>query len=129
MQIQHLRIARPTERLAELVAFYEKILGFEVIAEFVDHEGFDGVMLGRRDLGFHLEFTHERASVVAAVSFPEQLLVFYLEEPAWLDVRARLEAHGVRAVPSHNPYWDRHGITIEDPDGHGIVLHRGAWIT
>jgi hypothetical protein len=56
------------------------------------------------------------------------LLVFYLAgEEAWNAALARLAGAGVATVPAHNPYWDAHGVTIEDPDGYRIVLHRGPW--
>ena len=41
----HLRVARPTDQLAAVVKFYHDGLGFEVLYEFHDHDGFDGVML------------------------------------------------------------------------------------
>jgi catechol 2,3-dioxygenase-like lactoylglutathione lyase family enzyme len=127
VKIQHLRIARPTARLAEIAAFYQNVLAFERIAAFVDHEGFDGVMLGRSELAFHLEFTHERGTARTPAPSREHALVLYLEEGAWLAMRARIETLGIATVVSHNPYWDRHGMTIEDPDGNTIVLHRGVW--
>src|SRR5215218_10345097 len=56
--VTQVRIARPTDRLAEVVRFYSDALGLEQIASFEGHAGYDGVMLalpGGRD---HLEFTH-----------------------------------------------------------------------
>src|SRR5437667_180947 len=41
----HLRVARPSDDLAALVKFYRDGLGFDVLYEFNDHDGFDGVML------------------------------------------------------------------------------------
>jgi catechol 2,3-dioxygenase-like lactoylglutathione lyase family enzyme len=35
-------VARPTDDLAAVVRFYHDGLGFEVLAEFRDHDGFDG---------------------------------------------------------------------------------------
>ena len=29
---------------------------------------------------------------------------------------------GYKAVSPENPYWNEHGITIEDPDGWHVVL-------
>src|SRR4051812_6630535 len=52
-----LRIARPTDDLAAVVAFYRDGLGFEVLSSFTGHDGFDGVMLGFAGAGYHLEFT------------------------------------------------------------------------
>lgn len=42
----HLRVARPTDNLAAVVRFYRDGLGFDVLSEFKDHDGFDGVMPG-----------------------------------------------------------------------------------
>jgi hypothetical protein len=42
----HLRVARPTDELAAVIRFYRDGLGFEVLFQFQDHDGFDGVMLG-----------------------------------------------------------------------------------
>jgi hypothetical protein len=53
----HLRVARPSHDLAALVKFYRDGLGFDVLYEFKDHEGFDGVILGRKGTAYHLEFT------------------------------------------------------------------------
>ncbi len=125
--MQHVRIARSTTRLGDIVAFYRDILGLDVLATFEDHAGFDGVMLGRRDHAMHFEFTHERGAGIAAVPSPEDLIVFYLEDADWVATDAARRSAGIPAVRSHNPYWDEHGVTIEDPDGYRIVLHRGPW--
>ncbi len=128
MRAQHLRVARPSDDLAALVAFYRDALGFELIASFEDHAGFDGVMLGHPDQPYHLEFTRERGAPAGRAPSAEHLLVFYLaDEAAWNEALARLERAGAAPVRSHNPYWDAHGVTVEDPDGYRIVLHRGAW--
>ena len=37
----------PHGHLTEVVKFYREGLGFEVLYEFNDHKGFDGIMLGR----------------------------------------------------------------------------------
>lgn len=124
----HLRIARATESLPEVIRFYRDGLGLEIISSFEDHEGFDGVMLGHAGLSYHLEFTHEHGHPAGRAPTEENLLVFYLPEPAdWQVAVARMIAQGYQPVKSHNPYWDRHGQTFEDPDGYRVVLHNGAW--
>ncbi len=40
-----MRVARPTGNLAAIAEMYAKGLGFMVLAQFQDHEGFDGVIL------------------------------------------------------------------------------------
>ncbi|WP_205626873.1 VOC family protein [Pseudoponticoccus marisrubri] len=49
-----LRVARPTDDIAALLPFYRDGLGFSVLAEFRDHDGFDGVMLGAPGAPYHL---------------------------------------------------------------------------
>ncbi len=123
----HLRIARPTDRLAEIEQQYIAGLGFERLGGFVDHEGFDGVMLGYAGAGYHLEFTQERGMPSGGVPSAEHLLVFYIANPArWSAACARAEAAAWQRVPSHNPYWDRHGVTYADFDGYRVVLQNSA---
>lgn len=50
-----LRIARPTDRLQEIATLYCRGLGFEKLGEFVDHQGFDGMMIGHPQHAYHLE--------------------------------------------------------------------------
>jgi catechol 2,3-dioxygenase-like lactoylglutathione lyase family enzyme len=123
-----LRVARPTDDLHRLRAFYCDGLGFESIGSFDDHDGIDGLMLGRRGWPYHLEFTRHRGQRAPRAASPDQLLVFYLPERGeWQAAVARMNAAGFDAVPSANPYWDRAGATFEDPDGYRIVLFNAEW--
>jgi catechol 2,3-dioxygenase-like lactoylglutathione lyase family enzyme len=118
------RIARQTGRLDEVVAFYREKLGLPELARFVDHDGYNGVMLDLPDTGAHLEFT-STPHIAPPSPHVEDLLVLYLDR--W-DVVDRLVASpGVSAVRSANPYWDRVGVTILDPDGFRVVLVAGSW--
>ena len=54
----HLRVVRSIDDLAANVKFYRDGLGFEVLSEFKDHDGFDAVMLGRKEAAYHLAFVH-----------------------------------------------------------------------
>jgi hypothetical protein len=55
-----LRIARPTDHLTAIAEMYATGLGFTVLAQFEDHEGFDGIILGHPQQPYHLEFTTQR---------------------------------------------------------------------
>ncbi len=124
----HLRIARPTDDLAGVVSFYRDGLGFEVLFEFHDHDGFDGVMLGSKGAAYHLEFTSKAGHPVGRAPTQDNLLVLYLPDVAeWNAAVARLKQAGYPPVPSFNPYWDNHGRTFEDPDGYRVVLQHAAW--
>lgn len=124
----HLRVARPTDRLTEVVRFYREGLGFEALGSFEDHDGFDGVMLGRRGAPYHLEFTRRRGHEAGRAPTQDNLLVFYLPEPdEWREAVGRMRARGYEPVKSYNPYWDERGLTFEDPDGYRVVLQQAAW--
>jgi catechol 2,3-dioxygenase-like lactoylglutathione lyase family enzyme len=124
----HLRVARPTDNLPEIIRFYRDGLGFEVIDSFEDHQGFDGMMLGHASLSYHLEFTHHRGHSAGKAPTEENLLVFYLpDEHAWQQAVDRMTKQGYEPVKSYNPYWDVHGKTFEDVDGYRVVLQGTAW--
>ena len=115
-----LRIARPTEQLERVVRFYIEGLGWRVLDAFQDHEGIDGVMVGLPGALFHLEFTRAPTA--------EHLLVFYLpDKEEWHASVDRMLAAGYSVVPAFNPYWDRNGLTFEDPDGSRVVLENAGW--
>jgi hypothetical protein len=45
----------------------------------------------------------------------------------WEAAIARMAKSGFAPIPAFNPYWDRCGLTFEDPDGYRIVIQRAAW--
>ena len=123
-----LRVARPTDRLAEVVRFYAEGVGLAVLGGFEDHDGFDGVMLCQEGAPYHLELTHKRGHRVGRAPSEDHLLVFYLPERATCEAAVqRMRAAGYAPVPAFNPYWDRAGLTFEDPDGYRVVLQNAAW--
>lgn len=124
----HLRIARPVRDLERSAALYERGLGLTRLGAFVDHAGFDGVMLGPPGAGYHLEFTHCRAHPVAPTPSAEDLLVFYLpdEAQALLRCEALLEAGFIEVEP-FNPYWKQRGRSFRDDDGYTLVIQQAPW--
>ncbi len=119
-----LRVARHTERLGELVAFYRDGIGLTEIGGFRDHAGYDGVFLAVPGTGAHLELT-AGGGHGAPAPHPESLLVLYLGDAGEVDrVAARL---GTDPVAPVNPYWAEHGATFEDPDGFRVVLVPERW--
>jgi catechol 2,3-dioxygenase-like lactoylglutathione lyase family enzyme len=124
----HLRVARPTDNLNAVTQFYRDGLGFEVLYEFHDHDGFDGVMLGHKGAPYHLEFTCKRGHAAGRAPTEDNLLVFYLpDEVEWRGAVERLESRGYTRVKAFNPYWDQQGKTFEDPDGYRVVLQNARW--
>jgi catechol 2,3-dioxygenase-like lactoylglutathione lyase family enzyme len=123
-----LRVARPTNDLATVVKFYTEALGFEILASFENHDGFDGVIVGRPGCDWHIEFTHQHGVTVDRAPTCDHLLVLYLpDREDWSTAVVKARAYGSVPCISDNPYWDRQGVTFEDPDGYRIVLHNAAW--
>ena len=123
-----LRIARPTDRMAEVTAFYRDALGLSVLSSFENHAGFDGVILGSPNAPHHLEFTRSHEQAAGDAPGEEHLLVFYLpDKVAWAKAVARLRRHGHHPVPAANPYWEREGLTFDDPDGYRVVHQHAPW--
>ena len=117
------RIARPTDKFEDVIAFYGKGLGLKRIGEFYGHEWYDGVMFGLPDEEYHLEFTRHIDGSPCLAPTKDNLLVFYMREDSEIEkVSKRLHAMGYEEVEPENPYWKEKGITIEDPDGWRIVL-------
>jgi len=107
---------------------YVRGLGLTVLAEFADHDGFDGVILGYPGDRFHVEFTTRRGHHAGRAPSEDHLLVLYVpERDTWEAGCARMLGAGFRPVASFNPYWDVHGRTFEDVDGYRVVLQHAAW--
>ncbi|QPC92257.1 VOC family protein [Mesorhizobium sp. INR15] len=123
-----LRVARPTDNLEAVIHFYEQGLGLKVLYRFEDHDSFDGVMLGREGAPYHLEFTRAQGHAAGRAPTQDNLLVFYLPDTGdWNTAVQSMRDAGYQPVPAFNPYWDRDGLTFEDPDGYRIVLQHAAW--
>jgi catechol 2,3-dioxygenase-like lactoylglutathione lyase family enzyme len=123
-----LRVARPTDDLEAVARFYREGLGFKELDRFADHDGFDGVMLGQPGAPYHLEFTLAHGHRAGRAPTQDNLLVFYVPDAAeWQDAVSRFQRAGYQPVPAFNPYWDRLGLTFEDPDGYRVVLQRDTW--
>jgi hypothetical protein len=123
-----LRIARPTNDIGMILQFYRDGVGLDLLGEFHDHDGFDGVMLGKANAPYHLEFTQLKGHVVARAPTQDNLLVFYLPDAGdYQRALARMKTQGFDAVPAFNPYWDLNGATFEDGEGYRVVFYKGIW--
>ncbi|HEY8125467.1 MAG TPA: VOC family protein [Methylocystis sp.] len=123
-----LRVARPSDDLDALLSFYRDGLGLDLLYRFENHDGFDGVMLGRRGAPYHLEFTRAHGRPAGRSPSQDHLLVFYHPEPeSWRDAITRMRAAGFEPVAALNPYWEEAGATFEDPDGYRVVLQQSRW--
>jgi catechol 2,3-dioxygenase-like lactoylglutathione lyase family enzyme len=125
----HLRIARPSRDLARTERFWAAGLGLRVLERIQplaegEHEL---VMLGWPGAPWHLELVSDPDGHTPPTPSEEDLLVLYLGQPAGGQLTGRLAGAGGRVVPARNPYWDRWGVTIADPDGYRLVLSHRRW--
>lgn len=125
LPVARVRVARPTDKLEQVVRFYRDGLGLIELGSFSGHAHYSGVFLGIPDERYHLEFTqHEHGSPCPAPS-KDNLLVLYFETADEVDhLAARLAELGHAAVSPENPYWEtvEESVTVEDPDGWRVVL-------
>jgi catechol 2,3-dioxygenase-like lactoylglutathione lyase family enzyme len=118
------RVARHTDRFAEIVRFYRDGLGLREIGRFKDHDGYDGIFLALTGTETHLEFT-TGGEQRGPNPHPDSLLVFYLgSQDAVSEACGRV---GAQPVEPANPYWKTHGVTLVDPDGFRVVLVPDSW--
>lgn len=124
LPVAQVRIARPTDKLQEVMRFYYQGLGLRKLGGFENHNGYDGVMVGLPGLGYHLEFTQHQHGSPCPAPTKDNLLVLYIPDLQSINtVVERLGSMGYPAVEPENPYWkDKGAITIEDPDGWRLVL-------
>ncbi|WP_261396775.1 VOC family protein [Photobacterium rosenbergii] len=123
-----LRVVRPTDNVSQISAMYRQALGFDLLKQFEDYDGFDGVVLGHKHHPYHIEFVHKIGSEVGSAPSQEHLLVFYVDcSQAWERACRKMIDAGFSVVESSNPYWEQVGKTFEDIDGYRIVLQNRDW--
>lgn len=123
----HVRIARPSRDLAAAERFYVSGLGLSVLYRQSGTPGeHDLLMLGWPEASWHLELLGGPNLSAAPTPSTEDLLVLYLAGQVPDEVVARLESAGGKRV-SQGEYWDKWGVTVEDPDGYRLVLSTRYW--
>lgn len=116
------RVARHTNDLEKIKSFYINIIGFELLGSFTNHDGYDGIFVGKPTFDWHLEFT--TSDELAIHTFDEDdILVFYPEKNTDYDaIVNNLFSNGFVNLISKNPYWNENGKMFLDPDGYRIVI-------
>lgn len=116
-----LRVARHTNDLEKIEAFYIDLLGFERLGGFQDHNGYDGVFIGKPGINWHFEFTQSEEK--AHHTFDEDdIIVLYPETILEYSILIDSISKSVSFISSKNPYWNENGKIFLDPDGFRIIL-------
>lgn len=113
-----IRLARPSRDLAAAERFYVHGLGLHVLyrASAGSPDEHDLLMVGWPQAAWHLELVGGPHLTVSPASTSEDLLVIYLSGPVDESLIARVEENGGRRI-TQGEYWDRWGVTVQDPDG------------
>lgn len=126
--MQALRIARPTDQLDVVAAFYVDGVGLVELSRFEDHAGFSGRILGRPDLPWHLELVTSDGHAYGRAPNLEHLLAIYHDDPTSHEVAVdRIEAAGGVPATHPNPWWNQRASTWLDPDGYPVALVPTPW--
>jgi catechol 2,3-dioxygenase-like lactoylglutathione lyase family enzyme len=123
MRFSRFRSARPSDQLPALKRFYVDLLGCELLGEWLDHSGYDGLVVGDRARHWEAEFLHQRGAQSPPPPSDEHLLVFYVQDETEIHLIAdRLKDSGLVLRRHPNPYWETRGVFVLDPDGYGVVI-------
>jgi hypothetical protein len=117
------RIARPTDKLDQVLDFYCGDLGLPQLYRTRAH-GYEVVMVGLPGDTYHLEFTSHVDGSPGRAPTDENLLVLYFgSAESMAEVVRRLGTAGHEPVALDNPWWSEHGaIAFADPDNWRVVL-------
>jgi catechol 2,3-dioxygenase-like lactoylglutathione lyase family enzyme len=116
------RFARHTNNLEQIKSFYIDILGLELLGGFENHDGYDGVFIGKPNENWHLEFT--KSDEIVTFNFGEEdILVFYPNTKLEFElIHDNLIANKIEFIQAKNNYWNDNGKMILDPDGYRVVI-------
>ena len=116
------RFARHTNNLDHLKTFYINVLGFELLGDFENHNGYNGIFIGKSDENWHLEFT-QSTEIVSFNYNDDDILVFYPNTKLEFDlIHDNILANKIKFLESKNPYWNDNGKMFLDPDGFRIII-------
>lgn len=114
------RFARHTNNIEQIKSFYIDILGFELLGGFENHNGYNGVFIGKSNENWHLEFT--KSEEIVLFNFNEDdILVFYPNNKSEFDfIMNKIHSKKIEFIEAKNPYWNNseasEGKMILDPE-------------
>lgn len=117
-----LRVARHTQNLQPLIDFYTDVVGLTILGHFEDHAGYDGVFIGDKNLGWHLEFTTSDEAPLHEAD-EDDMLVFYADSKQHYNLLIeKANRQKIQRAEPKNPYWKDNGTMLLDPDGFRVMI-------
>lgn len=117
-----LRIARHTTDLNRIIDFYGRIMGLKILGEFREHQGYSGVFMGLPGADWHLEFTVSDSPPIHHPDKDDLLVIYASSLDEFASLKKRFLSNKVKHVTPQNPFWEKNGLTFEDPDGYRVVI-------
>jgi 2-oxoisovalerate dehydrogenase E1 component len=115
------RYARHTNNLEKLQWFYTSILELGVIGGFKNHNGYDGIFIGKPNENWHIEFTQNQ-EVVTHTFNEDDILVFYPENQLeYQTIVANIHKNNIQTLEPKNPYWKENGKVTAVFTGEGAT--------
>jgi len=119
-----LRYARHCRNLHVIKEFYLGLLNMTELGSFQDHEGYSGVFLGYPDADWHLEFTTSEEEPVHTPDPDDALVLYPASKKVYSALMDNMDRKKIIRQHSRNPYWQKNGIEIRDPEGFSIIIFR-----
>ena len=117
-----LRVARHTDKLEKAISFYVDIIGLEILGDFKNHDGYDGVFIGNPFWDWHFEFTLSQENP-NHIFDEDDIMVFYPKTQVEFDsIINKIHKNNFEIKQSKNPYWNINGILIKDFDNHNVII-------
>lgn len=98
------RFARHTNNLEQIKSFYIDVLGFQLLSGFENHNGYDGIFIGRANENWHLEFT--KSEEIVHFNFnDDDIIVFYPKNKIDFDlIMNKIQSQNIDFIKAKNPY-------------------------
>ena len=118
----NLRIARHTKNLKNALDFYVDIIGLEKIGGFENHNGYDGIFIGKKNLAWHLEFTTSSENPNHFFD-DDDIIVFYPEsKDEFENIIKKFKEKNIEILKAKNPYWNVNGFLVKDFDNQNVAI-------
>jgi catechol 2,3-dioxygenase-like lactoylglutathione lyase family enzyme len=123
VDMPRMRIARPTVDINRAITFWTKVVGLDLLSQFKDHAGYDGVIFGHPRGSWELELTRHSSGAPLPAPTDEDIVALYLKRKLADAVTTRLVAEGHSPYEHPNPYWKTMGASVHtDPDGYTLIV-------
>ena len=114
------RYARHSSNINALCAFYTEVLGLRLLGRFENHDGYDGVFIGEPGQSWHLEFTQSDSPSTARFDEDDALVFYPPNRAAYTQIKTMLKDRP--QLHPKNPYWQKNGLCVQDPDGFYVIV-------